>query len=118
MNESILIKTSAKEHLSQSFRKTRNSRKSMLSYKTISAVAMALALSTLFGMVASHASYGVSTSGNATQTSSSTSTSSSISIAFDLPTAAVVTFVLVLLGLAAGLLLMMRLGYTEHAEIR
>ena len=40
---------------------------------------------------------------------------SSIVITFDLPTAAVVTFVLILLGLAAGLLLMARLSFTDHA---
>jgi len=84
-------------------------------YKAISILTMALALSILFGMIASQTSYGVSTSGNTTQTASSSFTSSSIRITFDLTTAAVVTFVLILLGLAAGLLLMMRLSYADHS---
>jgi len=71
------------------------------------AITLVLALFFLFGLVAHQASYGDST--NATQTSSS----SSIVITFDLPTAAVVTFVIVLLGLAAGLLLIMRLSSTD-----
>ncbi len=47
---------------------------------------------------------------------SSISTSSRISISFDLLTAAVVTFVLVLLGLTAGLLLLVRSQRSEDNE--
>jgi hypothetical protein len=83
----------------------------------ISALAMVLVLSILLGMVTHQLSYADSTSSNSTQTSSSTFTTSSIIITFDLPTAAVVTFVLVLLGLTAGLLLMMRQGQEDHSEM-
>ena len=110
MNELILIKASTREYPSRSLRRTPNSRKSLQSSATISVLIMIFALSVLLGTLASHPSYGVSTSSNTTQTSTSTFTTSSISIAFDLPTAAVVTFVLILLGLAVGLLLMMRLS--------
>jgi hypothetical protein len=89
----------------------------MPSHKAISALVMVLALSILVGMMPHQTSYGVSASGNATQTSSSTFTSSSISVAFDLPTAAVVTFVLILLGLAASLLLMTRLSHADHSAM-
>jgi hypothetical protein len=85
------------------------------SLRVISTLAMLLLVSIL-GMVARQASFAVSTSGNATQTTSSFSTSS-IVITFDLPTAAVVTFVLILLGLAAGLLLMARLSFTDHVVV-
>ncbi|MDA4129559.1 MAG: hypothetical protein OK457_02200 [Thaumarchaeota archaeon] len=81
-----------------------------------SATVIALTLFILFGMLIRTASYGVTTSGNTTQTSSTT-TSASISFAFDLPTAAVVTFVLVLLGLAVGLLLMARMGFADNSAM-
>jgi len=81
---------------------------------TISALAIIFMLCFLFGTM-NQPSYAVSTSGNSTQVSTSSSTSSTIVISFDLPTAAVVTFVLVLLGLAAALLLMARFSYTDQA---
>lgn len=56
----------------------------------------------------------ISASANGTQiANSSTSTASFIVITYDLPTAAVVTFVLVLLGLTAGLLLIVRVNLGE-----
>jgi len=116
MNELILIKASTREHASLSLR-TPDSIKSVPLFKTTSALVVVLALSIILGMIAHNASYGASTSTNTTQTSSSSFTSSSISIAFDLPTAAVATFVLILLGLAAGLLLMTRLSFTDHSAM-
>ncbi len=116
MNGLNLIKKSAREYPPRSLRTTPNFRNSMPLHKSISALMLALALTILFGMAAGHVSYGASTSGNATQTSS-TVTTATISIAFDLPTAAVATFVLVLLGLAAGLLLMMRLSHSDHSAM-
>src|SRR5208283_5033802 len=117
MNELILIKASAREYPSRSLRKKDGSRKSMPSHKAIPALVMVLALTLIVGKIARETSHVVSASGNAAQTSSSTFTSSSISIAFDLPTAAVVTFVLILLGLAASLLLMTRLSHTDHSAM-
>jgi hypothetical protein len=81
--------------------------------KTISVLAIILAVTFLLGITIP-ASFAISTNVNGTQVSTSSSTSSSIHISFDLPTAAVVTFVLVLLGLAAALLLMQRFSYTDQ----
>jgi hypothetical protein len=78
---------------------------------------IAVTMFLVLGVSAYQISYGISTSGNSTQTSSSTLTSSTINITFDLPTAAVVTFVLILLGLSVGLLLMMRLSQADHSPM-
>lgn len=71
-------------------------------------------LAVLFFSTAQNAAFADTTSGNTTQISSSTASSSSITVTFDITTAAVVSFVLVLLGLAASLILVAR--YASPAE--
>jgi hypothetical protein len=82
----------------------------------ISALVIMVGLYFFLAMIIHQASFAVSLSGNNTQVSTSSSTST-IVITFDLPTAAVVTFVLVLLGLAAGLLLMQRFSYADRVVV-
>ncbi|MDA4111369.1 MAG: hypothetical protein OK439_02440 [Thaumarchaeota archaeon] len=88
--------------------------RSLRLYGTVLALITSL-LFILFLMMTRVPSYSISTTTNVTQTSSTSSTSSSIIITYDLPTAAVATFVLVLLGLVAGLLLMARITFPDHA---
>jgi hypothetical protein len=112
MKKSILTKVPERKYLSAMLEKTLTFHKL---HKIISPLLMTLALFILFGIFGRIASYGATTTANTTQTSSTTTTSASISIAFDLPTAAVATFVLVLLGLAAALLLMARVSFADNS---
>ncbi len=77
---------------------------------------MIVVLFFLVGVMTHQTTWAASISSNSTQVTTSSSTSS-IVIAFDLPTAAVVTFVLVLLGLAAGLLLIQRFSYPDRVAM-
>ena len=108
---SIQTPTTAIRHLGQlSFRPAPNIRQFMLFKVKGSTLVLALALLILVGIATHLTAFADTTSGNSTQTSSASSTLSRIPVTFDLTTAAVVTFVLVILGLVATLLLMTRLA--------
>lgn len=68
----------------------------------------------LFLSTAHQTAFADTTSGNTTQISSTTSSASSITVTFDITTTAVVSFVLVLLGLAASFILMARYANPEE----
>ena len=108
---SIQIPTTEIGYLGQlSFRPAPNIRQFMPLKVKGSTRILALALLILVGIATHLTAFADTTSGNSTQTSSASSTLSRIPVTFDLTTAAVVTFVLVILGVVAALLLMTRVA--------